>query len=74
LLTLVAAIPTIDRYESQFDDIRQYSLVGLLIALGTLAAVGSAVLPSNLGIFAIVLAAVCLGFRLVLGIVRYYEL
>jgi hypothetical protein len=74
LLTFCAAIPTIGRYENQYDDIRQYSLVGLLIGLGAFAAVGSMIVPTNLDVFVIALAAVCLGFGLLLGAVRYYGL
>jgi len=74
VLTVAAMVPTIDRYERQFDDIRRYSLIGLLLALGVLATVGLVVVPRSFAAFAIALAVVCIGFGSLLGIVRYYGL
>jgi len=74
LLVIVALIPSISKYEEQYDDIRRYSLVGLLLVLGSLAAVGSSWIPAEYRFGAHVLAGISLGFSLVLGIARYHQL
>jgi hypothetical protein len=74
LLLIVFAIPTVERYEREHDDIRRFGLVGLLLLLGILAAGSRSVLPPKYRVFAVGLAVVGSGFGILLGIVRYFDL
>jgi hypothetical protein len=74
LVFLTTTIPIINRYESQYDDFRRYTLVGMLLGLGTLAAGGLLVVPVQYKIGAIGLSIAGWVGGLLLGAARYYDL
>jgi hypothetical protein len=74
MVCLVAAIPTVARYENQYDDIRRFGLVGLLVVLGAVAGFGYLVVPARYELGALALAVVSVASGALLTVVRYFDL
>lgn len=74
LLAVVALIPIVEQYEQAHDDIRRYSLVGLLLGMAFLCAVAIPSVPHQYRVVTIALGVFGLTSAVVLGLVRYYRL
>lgn len=74
LLLIIGAIPSVSRFERQYDDLRRYSLVGLLFVLGGLGSVGYRFAPTQYRTVSAAIALLCVGFGFLIGFVRYYRL
>jgi hypothetical protein len=75
LLTLiVATVPHIERYERQFDDVRQYSFVAVLLIVGILAAGSFPFVPDRYRPVAIGFATLGLILAPLILVVRYYDI
>jgi hypothetical protein len=74
LVTVVALIPIVSRYEKNHQDICRYILPGLLLCIGGLTGVAVPAVPPQYRVVVIVLSVVTSGSAALLGIIRYYRL
>ena len=74
LVLVTAVVPHVERYERQYDDVRQYSFPAVLLVIGVLGTASLPFVPDRYRPIAIGFAALGLVAGPVIILVRYYDI